>query len=153
MATLVSKLCEWYPAKEKVSLKNKSGKTITVGGKKIGPGEDFIYEGPDRGALMLLEKVGTVNAECNKVLGENFMKNTEFLQSVRNMGFNDTESYLAFIGYDKEKEEENFKKKASVVTNHDLPKRAEEAKIIGGGQDTSGGGLDRYGGMGPVPLD
>lgn len=50
----------WHPAKERVALKNLSGKSIKIeqiadDGKKytrtVQPNEDYIYEGPDRAAM------------------------------------------------------------------------------------------------------
>ena len=45
---------EFFPAKERVALKNLSGKEKEVDGKIIKPGEDYIYEGADRAALFEL---------------------------------------------------------------------------------------------------
>ena len=46
----------WYPAKEKVGLINHSDVAIKnpISGEEIGPGEPWIYEGPDRAALLEL---------------------------------------------------------------------------------------------------
>jgi hypothetical protein len=41
-----------------------------------------------------------------------------------------------------------FEKKASVITKHELPEKVEAIKKLGGGQDTSGQGNDKYGGFG-----
>ena len=45
-----------------------------------------------------------------------------------------------------------FKEKAAQVSKHELPKRVEAIKVLGGGQNTAGEG-DRYGGFGDVPKD
>jgi hypothetical protein len=52
------------------------------------------------------------------------------------------------MGYDKLKVEEDFLKKASVIAKHDLPTKAKEVLIMGGGQDTTGSGADIIGGFG-----
>jgi hypothetical protein len=147
MSRFISKEGIWFAAKEKVGLINYSGKTKIINGKEVAPLEPYIYEGPDRAALYELyqQKVET--------LGQNFRRDTEFLQSVRNMGFKDTEEYLAFIGYDKEKVEKDFKEKASVVNSGEMEARVKEVKMLGGGVDTTGSGQDRYGGFGPQPKD
>jgi len=143
MSTFTSDEGVWHPAKEKVALTNHSGKTITLpDGTKVKDGEPFIYSGPDRGALIELHERG------EESLGSNFRTNPEFLQAIRNMGFQNVEEYLKSIGYDSESEKARFKKISSVVTKHELPKRAKMVKDMGGGQDTAGGGLDRWGGFG-----
>ena len=144
MSTYVSAEGLWYPGKEKVGLVNKSKKTIKIDGKDIKPGEPFIYEGPDRAALIELHKAGEEN------FGITFRQNPEFLQAVRNMGFNDVEKYLEWAGYDKEKADKDFQAKIARVSKHELPKRVESINIIGGGQNTAGSG-DRYGGFGEQP--
>ena len=52
--TFVSKDGIWHPAKEKIGLVNRSGKTKTIDGKRIKPGDPYIYEGADRAALFVL---------------------------------------------------------------------------------------------------
>lgn len=145
MATFISKDGVWYPAKERVGLTNITDKVKVIDGKNVEPGDPFIYDGPDRAALFALwnDKVET--------LGMNFRQDPDFINRVRQMGFKDVEEYLTMIGYDKEKVESEFKKKASVVNRHELPKRVEEIQKMGGGQDFSGMGNDIYGGFGIAP--
>lgn len=147
MSKWVSKEGEWYPAKERIALKNLSGKVKIIDGKEIQPGEDYIYEGGDRAALFELFK-----ANVEKI-GTNFRSNPEFLQAMRNQGFNSVDEYLKAIGYDEKKSEEDFNKKAKKVHKDEIPKRVEAIKVLGGGQDTAGGDQDRYGGFGPQPKD
>lgn len=147
MPRYVSNKGVWFPAKERIALKNLSGKTKVVDGKEIEPGDDYIYEGPDRAALFELFKEGV------ETFGQDFRKNPEFLQGVRNQGFPSVEEFLKFIGYDEKKAEEEFEKKASKVHKDEIPKRVEMVRTLGGGTDTSGGGQDRYGGFGPQPKD
>lgn len=158
---------KWHPAKERVALKNLSGKTIKIkriiGGKdveeEIRPGDDYIYEGPDRAALFdWWEQNGKPSAEQMKklegqvTLGEDFRQNTEFLEAyakARNaFGFKDVAEYLTYLGYDFDKVKSDFEKKASVVNRHDLPKKINEIKKLGGGGDSVDGRLNKFGGFG-----
>ena len=141
MSTYVSKSGTWHPAKEKVGgLTNKSKKTIVVNEKEIKPGDPFIYEGPDRAALLELyrEKVET--------FGQDFRKDPDFINRVRQLGYT-TESYLKAVGYDEEQVEKDFKKNAQVVQKHEIGEKVKTINTLGGGIDTSGGGADAYGGF------
>ena len=150
MSTFVSKDGVWYPGKERVSLKNISGKVLTnpsekgskYFGEEVQPGDDFIYEGPDRAAMFLLFK------EKVETLGQDFRQNPDMIGIARQFGFKDVNAYAKAMGYDKAKVEEEFLKKASVIAKHDLPAKAKEVLIMGGGQDSSGGGVDIIGGFG-----
>jgi len=129
MARFVSDEGVWSPSKEKVGLQNNSGKTITVNGKQILHGEPFIYEGPDRGAF-----------------GESFRKHPEFLQAVRNQGFNNTDEYLKHLGYDEAKAKKEIEKTSTKITSQDeLTKRTKMVETMGGG------GKDYPGGFGEIP--
>lgn len=142
-----SKAGVWHPAKEKVGLTNLSGKVKVVNDKEVQPGEPYVYEGPDRAALfeLFLAKVET--------FGQDFRKNPEFLQAIRNQGFNNVDEYLKFVGYDEKMVEEEFQKKASVVNKHELPERVKSIETLGGGGDTTGTAKPRYGGFGEQPKD
>lgn len=160
-----------HPAKERVSLKNLSDKVIEIeqtasDGKKfkqlIQPGEDYIYEGPDRAALFQWwEENGRLSAQemknldGNVTMGEDFKMNSEFLEQyakARNMfGFKDVKEYLVYLGFDEVKAHKRFEEKASIVSKHDLPNRIKEHKRLGGGQDYATGKLNRYGGFGDAP--
>lgn len=136
----------WFPAKERVALKNLSGKPKEVDGEVVQPGEEYIYKGPDRAALFDLWKEGV------DTFGQDFRKNPEFLQGIRNQGFQNVEDFLKFVGYDEKADEEKFKEKAAKITKHELPKKVKAIEVLGGGQNTAGDG-DRYGGFGDVPKD
>ena len=147
----------WHPAKEKVGLTNHSNKPMKhpVTGEKIGPGEPYIYEGPDRAALLelyLMDKTGKTTT-----LGENFRQNTEFLEYYAKMrnafGFNSVDEFLTYLGYDAEEKKKEFEKRAIVITKHELEKRVAEIKKLGGGSDTAGGVNIKYGGFGDIPKD
>lgn len=150
---------KWHPAKERVALKNLSGKVVTVKQKdkngkefiqEVQPGEDYIYEGPDRAALFelyLIDKTGNTTT-----IGENFRSNIEFMESYakyRNMfGFTSVEEFLKYLGWDEEKAKEEFERKAAVIKKHDLPRRVDIINKLGGGKDTANSGLDKMGGFG-----
>lgn len=136
MPNWVSKGGTWHPAKEKVALTDHEGKD----GRK--PGDPYIYDGADRGALFELfrEKV--------EALGQDFKTDPAFIQSVRNQGFNTVDEYLKFIGYDEEKDEKEFKKKAKKVTKHEIEKTVKAIETVGGGQNYYGPGRHRLGGFG-----
>ena len=161
----------WHPAKERVALKNYSDKSIKLkkkadDGKEytetIHPGEDYIYEGPDRAALFQWwEENGRISQEemkkldGNVTMGEDFRMNQEFREQfakARQMfGFNTVEEYLNYLGYDAEKGRQRFEQSASKVTKHDMPQKISEIKKLGGGQDYATGKLNRYGGFGDAP--
>lgn len=135
----VSKEGVFFPAKEKVGLINRSGKTITVEGKEVKDGEPYIYEGVDRAALYELYLQGT------ETMGQNFRQNPEFLANVRNQGFSNVDEYLKAIGYEENMTEEEFEKKISRVNKHELPKKVAAVKVLGGGKDFAAQGEDKYG--------
>ena len=129
MPKWISRSGKWYPQNEKVGLINKQG-------------EPYIYDGADRAALFVLwqDKVET--------LGMDFKIDPELLMRVKQLGFKDMAEYLAYIGYDEKKVEEQFKKNASVVNMHELPAKIQAIEKMGGGVDTSGQGGDILGGFG-----
>ena len=143
---------KWHPAKEKVALTNygkrfKDKKT----GEWVNTGEPYIYEGPCRAALFELWQIDKTGATTT--IGENFRQNTEFLESFAKarqaFGFANVEDYLTYLGYDISKAKADFEKKASVLAKHELPKKVEEIKKLGGGSDTANPGKNiKYGGFG-----
>jgi len=145
MATWVSKEGVWYPAKERVALRNLSNETRTVDGKEVQPDEDYIYEGPYRQACFELweQKVDT--------LGTDFRTDPDFIENIRKRGFDSVDKFLEFIGYDPKKADDEFKKKATKVTTHAVEKNVKENKLAGGGVDMSGNQETRYGGFGRAP--
>ena len=146
---------KWYPAKERVALKNikdekivnPSEKGSRFEGEEVEPGADYIYEGVDRAAAFELFQQGV------ETLGQDFRSSTEFLQSIRNMGFNDIDSYLKFIGYDPDKSIEQYKEKSKVVNKNLNPPKVDGKQFTGGGIDTTGSSKPRHGGFGPQPKD
>lgn len=154
----------WHPKLERVSLKNLSGKIIKVKQKdmegkeftqEIQPGQDYIYEGPDRAALFELWNIDKTGKTTT--LGEDFRRNTEFLESyakARNaFGFNTVDEYLNYLGYDEKKVKDKFEETAAKINTHELPRRVEEIKKLGGGSDTATGQNLRYGGFGAAPKE
>lgn len=147
MSSYVSHKGKWYPKKEKVSMVNKSGKVCKYKGEDIQPGDPFIYEGADREALKELAAAGEEH------FGRDFRTEPEFLQAVRNQGFENVDQYLKHIGYDEEADDKRFEELAEVVGKHELPKRVAEINTMGGGRDRTGNSEnDTIGGMGDQRL-
>lgn len=150
MPNFVSKGGEWFPCIEEVALENKSNKDVKYidanGDEQIAKAKKpFIYNGPDRGAMELLQENGGT-------LGQHFTKDAELASRVRQHGiYKDVKEYALAMGYDYKKAEEEFLKKAMVVTSHELPDRIEGIKKLGGGVNTAGTGDDKYGDFGEAP--
>ena len=146
MSRWISKDGIWFPAKEKVALKNITDKVKVIGGQTVQPGDPYIYEGPDRAALYELfeQKVET--------LGQDFRYDIELINRVKQLGYNSVDDYAKAMGYDKNKVEEIFNKNASVVTQHELPARVKAIDELGGGTDLSGSGKDIVGGFGDAEV-
>lgn len=164
-----------HPAKERVGLKNLSGKPIKIeqtsdDNKKffmtIPAGGDYVYEGPDRAAMhQWWEENGKPTYEQimampqgTITMGSDFRQNDEFLKQFRIAreahGYQSVKEYLKDIGFDEIKVHENFLKKASVVQLHDLPGRVPEIKKVGGGDDRANPGKNiRLGGWGEQPAE
>lgn len=138
MPTWISDGGKWSPAKEKLALKNHSKESFKYKEQEIKPEEEFIYDGPDREALRILNKEGV------EFLGQDFKRNPEFLQAVRNQGFEagekGVEAYLAHIGYDAKKASELVKEKKAKFSAHEVPALVKEIEVMSGGKDTSGAG-------------
>lgn len=147
MPKYISNEGEWHAQKERVALKNLSNKVKVIKGEEIQPGQDYIYEGPDRAALFELYK------EKVETFGENFRSNPEFLQAIRNQGFNTVEDYLKAIRYDKDKSDKDFKERAAIVSKGQMKDKVAAVNTLGGGMDTAGDAKPRYGNFGPPPRD
>jgi hypothetical protein len=135
MPTFVSNKGVWYPAKEKIGLTNVSEEDIVYKGKRIKPGEPFVYAGPDREAV---KRIKEENGEDGETLGTDFRTDPDFIQATRTMGFNTVEEYLKMMGYDEEADNKKFKEKASSVKAHEPPVPVDETYIPGGGRNTAG---------------
>jgi len=139
-----------HPEKERVALRNNSGKTIKnpseegskYAGESVPAGAEYIYEGPCRAALLHLWN------EKTETLGQDFRYDIELTNRVRQIYGMSIEDYLKFIGYDQVKIDKEFEKRASKVSLHELPKKVEAIDIAGGGSDTAGSGQDKKGGFG-----
>jgi len=132
----------FYPAKEKVSLKNITDKPKEIDGKIVEPGEPYIYEGADRAALFEMYKAGVSE------FGGDFRYDSEFLNRIRNLGFKNVKEYLSYVGHDEVTAKEKAEKRAAKVNKHELPAKVKEISQLGGGIDTTGQGQDKYGGFG-----
>jgi len=159
MPNWISKDGVWHVAKEKVGLKNNSKETIInpseEGSKgfeeKVGPGEPFIYEGPDRAALFELfqaDKSGDVTT-----LGEHFTDDVQMQDLARQRGYKSVMDYAKHFGYNKEKVEAKFKEAISEINTHDLPKKVAMLEAAqSGGTNTAGTEGHMKGGFGEQPL-
>ena len=82
------------------------------------------------------------------VLGSDFRTDPEFIQSVRNRGFNTVDEYLKSIGYDETKDKKKFEEKVSKVQAHEVENRVNEIEVLAGGRDFTGSQNDIIGGFG-----
>ncbi len=151
MSKSVSVLGKWVPAMEEVHMTNTFGKTIesefitgSDGKHIVKEGEKFIYKGPNREAVKKLKEAG------EDFMGRDFRTDPEFLQSLRNMGFNDVESYLKSIGFDEDGEKKKQEDLALILETVSNKKKTKEILEIAGGRDFSGNKENTaIGGFGP----
>jgi len=157
MPTFISERGQFHPAKEKVSLKYRGTKKmlkkdlpigVTISGEVLNPGDDFLYDGPDRAAMQVLFKEGGDAG----TLGFDFKNDPDFIQMTRTRGFNTVDDYLKSIGYNEEVEKKKFEEKASKVKAHDIEKLVNEIEVLAGGRDFAGGSNDIIGGFGDEQL-
>ena len=119
------------PAREKVSLVNETGKTITVNGKQIQPGEPYIYEGPDRAAVEYLKEQGVDH------LGQHFTKDPEIIMRARQ--FNMTVDEFCQTAYYTDEMRARMQAEAAsqTVLHRDLPRKS-ASQFRSGGANTAG---------------
>lgn len=127
------------PAKEKVALVNygkpfKNEKT----GEMVNTGDPYIYEGPDRAALLELWR----NDPKSSTMGRSFKTDPTFIQMVKQLGHKDVEEYLNIVGYDEKEEKKKFEEEASVVNRHEMSKKVKFAQNFTGGTEGAGAGYD-----------
>lgn len=149
----VSVMGKWFPRKESAMMTNTFGKvlesdfiTAKDGSHRVEPGENFLYNGPNREAVKMLKADGV------DFLGRDFKTDPEFLQAVRTMGFNNYKEYLEHFGFN---EKEEIKKQMELV--HELadktPKLKDEIVELAGGRDFTGNKANNFiGGFGPERL-
>jgi hypothetical protein len=143
MPTFISKQGEWYPAKEHAVLPHLSGT----------PRE--VYDGPDRAALLLLwqESGKPEDAKrCMDHLGIHFKNDPDFVNRVRQMGFDSVDKYLAFIGYDEKEAGKLAEENLVRVKSHEILKRAKAVDTEGGGVEFGTGEVLAKGAIGDVPM-
>ena len=153
MPEFVSNSGEWTPKKERIALKNKSDEVIVNphanDGKPVEPGQEFIYEGPDREAVKMIEETEGKGA---KKIGRKFTRDAEFIKAVKTMGFNTVPEYLKFIDYDEAVAEAKFKE-VKDAKSHEPEVKKEEPLITGAGIDQTGNeSADVIGGFGDERL-
>jgi len=159
MPNYVSRDGVWYIAKEKVALKNNSNQTITnpseEGSKyfeeKVGPGEPFIYEGPDRAALFELFQADPSGEMTT--MGQHFTDDVDLQDRVRQRGYKSVADYAKAVGYNKEKSEARFANLIADIKTHDLPKRVAMIEAAqSGGDNTAGNTGHMKGNFGEAPF-
>lgn len=153
---------KWFPAKERVGLKNNANEDIKIPKKRdekgevieweiVPPGADYIYEGPDRAALFelyLIDKSGAVNH-----LGVDFKTDPMFIKMTKDTGFASVKEYLAYMDYDEKKVKARFDELSKSVKPHDVIKWGKFQEMIAGGKDTSSSGKHVVGGFGVEQLN
>lgn len=163
MPEFVSDKGKWYAAKEKIGGLVYSGKktykkadlpeSVVIVGDILNPGDPFMYDGADREALKMLQKEGyDFNGE--RIMGQDFRHNTEFIQSTRTLGFQSLDEYLKFIGYNEKEDDEKFKERAERTKSHEVSKKVNAINVLAGGRDMAnpGGDSELIGGFGEEKL-
>ena len=143
----------WVVAKERVSLKNETGAVAvnpSVEGSKyhkeqIQPGEDFIYEGPDRAALKMLQELDLAE---QGYMGQHYSESPELFELARTKGYDNVEDYVKKLGYKTDKAKELVKKYKDTYYSHSGPAKVTGTKFKGGGTNTAGTGNDIEGDFG-----
>ena len=155
MPTFGSNGGKWFPAKEKVGLINHSKKTIMVDGKQVGPGEPFIYEGPDRAALYYLWEESGKPTDPKKAmtsLGTYFKDDPEYIGLIRQKYNMTVEDYLKMINFDEENAKKEFDENFVKVTSHQVVARGKEIETQGGGVEFGTGKVIATGAIGDVKM-
>ncbi len=158
--TFISKRGEFHPAKESVSLiykgkvripKKDLPASVTIPGSAefLEPNASFLYDGPDREALKVIQKEGSETG----AIGMDFKSDPDFIQMTRTRGFNTVDEYLKAVGYDEEKDNKKFEEKASRVQAHDVEKQVDAIEVLAGGKDYAGTGADIVGGFGEEKMN
>lgn len=140
MPRYISKVGKWHPVKEHYVNPDAE------------PGQDPVYQGPDRGALEQMKELGMIDEKGNIIdtPGVEPHQNTDMLLRARNFGFNNVYDYLREIhGFDKDKAEKLADSEIKKLRSHKEVKTfSNPIKELAGGRDYSGQGKHRSGGMG-----
>ena len=143
----------WVVAKERVSLKNETEKVQTnpsvegskYYGEQVQPGEDFIYEGPDRAALQMLKEL---DLHEQGYMGSHFTESPELFELARTKGYDNVEDYVKKLGYKSDKAKELVAKYKTTYATHSGPAKVKGKEFMGGGKNTAGTGNDLKGDFG-----
>lgn len=138
MGSWVSKLGQWFPKQEYFV------------NQKAKPGENPVYQGPDRGAMEYLNEQGVES------IGTPYNADGELVMRARQLGFKDVDEYLKVAvpgGFDKKAQLEKSEKEQQKLEVHETPERKNPTKFVGGGRDYANQGKDRFGGIGSLPND
>ena len=145
-----------FAARERVVLRNNTDKVLInpsdensrYHGEEVQPGEEYIYEGPDRGFQELLKEMG---AENEGYLGQPFEQNPEMIQLARQKHYTSVKEMVEMEGYDKELTKKRVEEAKKKVNSHKLPEKKPGQKFSGGGRNTTGGGNEIQGDWGDLP--
>jgi hypothetical protein len=143
MPTWISKNGEWYPAKEHAVLPHLAGTSKE------------IYDGPDRAALVQLWQESGKPEDAKKCLdhlGSSFKSDPDFINRVRQLGFDSVDKYLVFIGFDEKKANEIAEANLVRVKSHEIPKRAKAVESDSGGIEFGTGKVLVEGGIGDIAM-
>lgn len=136
----VSVAGKWYPAKEWAINPNAK------------PGENPVYEGPDRGAMEYMKENGLVDEKGNILdyPGQDCFTDPDNMMKARTLGYKNAEEHVKEIyGIDRKKVEDAGKKHLEKLTLHDQKVTPGlDRSPLGGGFDATGQGRDRKGGFG-----
>lgn len=153
MPSFISDEGVWVPSKERISLKNETAEVAInpsvegskYHGEEVQPGDDFIYEGPDRAALKML---GELDLAKQGYMGTHFTENPDLFDLARSKGYDNIEDYVKKLGYKSEKAKELVEKYKKTYSTHSGPAKVKGTDFVGGGKNTAGTGNDKKGGFG-----
>lgn len=134
MPNFNSKLGDWEAAQEFAVNPNAK------------PGENPVYQGPDRAAQQML-------AENGGKLGVPYNLFPELVIQSRQLGFKTVDEYLEVHGWSKEEALKRFEANKKQIVTHADKERKPAVKVQGGGRDYAMQGQDREGGIGKLPSD
>lgn len=140
MPKFVSIVGKFYPAKEYYV--NPDAR----------PGENPVYEGPDRAAMDFMRENGHLDEKGNIISypGQDAFADPDNMMRARQLGYKNVEEMLEGVfGITRKSIEEKAKQTLAILEPHDNKKpRTPDRSGIGGGRDYSGQGKDRLGGFG-----
>lgn len=140
MPRYISKLGKWKPVKEYYVNPDAQ------------PGQNPVYEGPDRGAMEQLKELGMLDEKGNIIdtPGVEPTQNSDLILRARQYGFDNVYKFLKEVyNFDKDAAEKLAESEISKLRPHTKEvKVSQPVQELGGGRDYSGQGKHRAGGLG-----